>query len=341
MNLLVTGGAGYIGSIMVKMLLDEGYFVIVADNLSRGHRDAVDSRAKFVKTDIRETEKLVELMRENSVEVVLHFAGVILMGESMSKPDFYFENNFCGSLGLLKAMVKAGVGKLVFSSSAGVYGAIDKVPILESAPKKPTNPYGESKLMVERALRWFWETKGIASISLRYYNPAGASLDNKLGERHKPESHIIPLALKTAKVEGGGKLEEHHTSHITHHTLPFTLYGDDYDTPDGTCIRDYIHVLDLCRAHLLALESLCKQARCDVYNVGTGKGYSNSQVIDTVKKVTGVDFKVKIAPRRAGDAAELVADATKIKRELGWQPERSNLEEIIKSAWRWEKSLLG
>lgn len=333
MKLLVTGGAGYIGSIMTRMLLDGGYGVVVVDNLSRGHRNAVDSRAKFYKLSLGNTEKLKKLIKTESIEAVMHFAGVILMEESVRRPEFYFENNVLGSRSLFTAIVESGVDKIIFSSSAGVYGDTDKIPISESAPKKPTNPYGESKLMVERMLAELWEKKKLASISLRYYNPAGASLDNKLGERHKPESHIIPLALQVA-------IGSHPLHNIKEDDTEsyFTLYGNDYPTPDGTCIRDYIHVVDLCKAHLLALESLYRKQRCDVYNVGTGKGWSNSQVIDTVKKVTGVDFPVKVAPRRPGDAAELVADPSKIKRELGWKPERLSLKEIINSAWEWEKN---
>lgn len=317
MKLLVTGGAGYIGSIMTRMLLDEGHSVVVVDNLSRGDREVVDKRAKFYELDLgKDRGKIGEIMGKEGIGAVLHFAGVILVEESTRKPEFYFQNNVCGALGLFSAMLEVGVDKLIFSSSAGVYGETDKIPIPEDAPKNPTNPYGESKLIVERMLKWIWEANELASISLRYYNPAGVSLDNELGENHKPESHIIPLSLRAVK-EG----------------KPFTLYGDDYSTPDGTCIRDYIHVVDLCRAHLAALKSLVEKPRFDYYNVGTGKGWSNREVVEIIKKVTGAEFPVKIAPPRPGDAAELVADPTKIKRELGWKPEHSELVEIVRSAW--------
>lgn len=319
MNVLVTGGAGYIGSIMTRMLLDEGFSVCVIDDLSRGNKDSLDKRAQFYKIDILNTGELKDILIKEKIEAVIHFAGVILVEESMRQPELYFKVNVGGSLSLFEAMAEVGLQKIIFSSSAGTYGEVEKTPIQEEDAKNPSNPYGESKLMVERILYWFCHGKGFSAVSLRYYNPAGATLDGTLGERHFPETHIIPLALKAAK-----------------NNRTFNLYGDDYDTLDGTCIRDYIHIVDLCRAHLAALGAL-KSPGFKAYNVGTGKGWSNKQVVEIVRKVTGLEFPVKIEARRPGDPQELVADPSRIKRELGWEPEHSDLEEIIESAWQWEK----
>lgn len=315
--MLVTGGAGYIGSIMTNILLDNNHDVVVVDRVKNSSVE-VNNKAKFHQLDILNTAELVELLASEQPTAVIHFAGLISMEESTRKPELYFKVNTTGSLSLLTAMLNTGTNNLIFSSSAGVYGDTDTVPITELAAKRPTNPYGESKLMVEAMLAWFWRTKHLASLALRYYNPAGASLDGSLGENHKPETHIIPLALKAAK-EG----------------TEFKLYGSDYDTADGSCVRDYIHVVDLCQAHLMALDSLISQARHDTYNIGTGKGWSNKEVIDTVKKVTRKELSVKIEARRPGDAAELIADPTKIKQALGWKPTHSDLEEIIRSAWEY------
>ena len=321
MKILVTGGAGYIGSIMTKQLLDKGFKVVVVDNFSNGHHQAVNKRADFEKIDLADKKAVQKVFEKHQFEAVIHFAGVISMGESMENPAKYFYTNVFNALNVFEEMVKHKVLKLIFSSTAGVYGSPQEIPISEEHPKNPTNPYGESKLMVERILFWYDNIYGLRSISLRYFNAAGASLDGKLGEAHQPETHIIPLALRAALLN-----------------QRFELYGDDYPTADGTCIRDYVHVEDLCQAHLLALQALLTGHKTDYYNVGTGKGYSNKEVIRMVEKVTGKKLKVKVSKRRLGDAAELVADPTKIKKELGWQPQYPDLETIVKTAWRWQKT---
>lgn len=322
MKILVTGGAGYIGSIMTRQLLDKGFEVVVVDNLSGGHRQAVDKRADFEKLDLADKKAVQGVFGKHQFEAVIHFAGVISMAESMKKPAKYFRTNTFNALNLFEIMVKTKVFKIIFSSTAGVYGNPVHLPIPENDPKNPTNPYGESKWMVEKILSWYDKIFNLRSISLRYFNAAGAGLKGKLGENHQPETHIIPLAVKTAL----GKRKV------------FKLFGTDYPTLDGTCIRDYVQVEDLCSAHLLALEALLKGAKTTAYNVGTGKGYSNKEVVEAVKKVTGVDFPVKECPRRPGDAAKLVADPSRIKKELGWQPQHSDLETIVKTAWQWYKS---
>lgn len=322
MKILVTGGAGYIGSIMTRQLLGKGFKVVVVDNLSEGHRQAVDKRADFELVDLADQKAVEKVFKRHKFDAVTHFAGVISMGESMENPGKYFRINVFNALNLFESMVKYKVLKLIFSSSAGVYGNPVRLPIPEEDPKKPTNPYGESKLMVEKILSWYDKIFALRSISLRYFNAAGAALDGKLGEDHRPETHIIPLAIKTAL--GERKI--------------FKLFGDDYETFDGTCIRDYVQVEDLCFAHLLALNALFKGAEATAYNVGIGKGYSNKQVIAMVKKISGVDFPVEICPRRPGDATELVADSTKIRKELGWKPRHSDLKTIVKTAWRWHKT---
>lgn len=319
MKILVTGGAGYIGSLMVRQLLEVGYEVVVVDNLSTGRREAVDKRAELVIADLSHRKAIYKLFSDYKFDAVMHFAAVISMGESMENPAKYFYGNVFNSLNLLEEMVKHKVSKLIFSSTAGVYGNPIKIPISENHPKKPTNPYGESKLMVERILRWYDKIYELKSINLRYFNAAGASFDQSLEEHHRPETHLIPLALKSV-------LDENH---------PFELYGDDYSTKDGTCIRDYIHVEDLCSAHLLALKALFDSHKTDYYNVGTGRGYSNREVIKMVEKVTGKKLKVKVGKRRQGDAVELVADSRKIKEEFGWQPKHSDLETIVGSAWKY------
>ena len=322
MKILVTGGAGYIGSIMTRQLLDKSFDVVVLDNLSGGYKQAIDKRANFETVDLADEKAIAEVFKKHKFDAVIHFAGVISMGESMENPAKYFSINTFNALNLFKAMIKHKVLKLIFSSTAGVYGNPVRLPISEDDPKNPTNPYGESKLMVERILSWYDKIFNLRSISLRYFNAAGASLDGELGEDHQPETHIIPLAIKTA-------LEQ---------KKAFKLFGDDYKTNDGTCVRDYIHVEDLCNAHLLALKALFKDSKTKNYNVGTGKGCSNREVVEMVKKISKVDFPVEICSRRPGDAAELVADATKIKKELGWRPQHSDLETIVKTAWEWHKN---
>lgn len=321
MKVLVTGGAGYIGSFMVKRLLNEGYEVITIDNLGRGHRKAVDARAKFLVGDLHDEQFLEHVFCDLQFDAVMHFAGYISMEESVEKPGIYFANNVFSALNILNKMREFNVNNFIFSSTAGVYGDPVKIPIPEDHPTSPLNPYGESKLMVERVLSWYRMVYGISFMSLRYFNAAGASLDGSMGEDHQPETHIIPNAISATLNEG-----------------EFILYGDDYETADGTCVRDYIHVIDLVDAHILALKALKKKGGAFFYNVGTGRGYSNREVIEMVKWVSEKDFKVKVKDRRPGDAGVLIADPTKIKNELGFSPKYSDLETIVETAWKWHKS---
>lgn len=322
MKILVTGGAGYIGSFMTKRLLERGDKVVVIDNLERGHREAIDSRASFAELDMRSLSSLEDLFHKESFDAVLHFAGYISVEESSKYPQKYYENNVVGAQNLFRAAINiASVGKFIFSSSAAVYGNPIKIPIPEGHPKNPTNPYGETKLAIEEILQSLSsEYKSIKFAALRYFNACGAKLDGSMGEDHNPETHIIPLAIQAA-IKG----EE------------FNLYGTDYDTFDGTCIRDYIHILDLVEAHVLALEGMEKEKGGFYYNVGTGNGFSNRQVADMVKKISGVNFKIVEKARRSGDADQLIADPKKIREELGFEPKYSDLETIISSAWKWHK----
>ena len=321
MKILVTGGAGYIGSFMIKRLLERGDEIIVLDNLSRGHKEAIDSKAKLVEVDILDEGFIDSFFKENKFDSILHFAGYISMAESMENPSIYFKNNVFGALRLIENAVKNKVGSFIFSSTAGVYGNPIKIPIPEDHATNPTNPYGESKLMVEKILSWYNKIYRLNFASLRYFNAAGASLDGQLGEKHNPETHIIPLAIKAA-LEGS----------------EFSLYGNDYNTQDGTCIRDYIHVIDLVESHILVLQKLQKDNGGFFYNVGTGKGYSNREVLKMVKKVSGVDFKIKIFAKRPGDAEVLIADPARIKQELNFNPKYSDLETIVKTAWEWHNN---
>lgn len=325
MKILVTGGAGYIGSFMTKRLLDLGHEVVVFDSLERGYMAAVDERAEFVQGNVKNDKNLENLFSKNSVDAVMHFAGYISVEESTKDPEMYFWNNTIGTENILKAMINiGGIGNFIFSSTAAVYGNPVKIPIPEDHPTAPTSPYGESKLKVEEMLKSYQEETGLSFVSLRYFNAAGAALDGSMGEAHDPETHIIPLAIKAV-------LE----------SSEFSLYGTDYNTPDGTCIRDYIHVIDLVEAHVLALNRLEREgvlpdgSQGFFYNVGVGRGYSNKEVLDMVKKVSGKELKVKNENRRSGDAEVLVADATKIQSELGFNPRYSDLETIVKSAWEW------
>lgn len=318
MRILVTGGAGYIGSHMVKVLLEKGHDVVVVDSLEKGFRDAVDAKAKFYEGNLLEKKFAQQLFEENHFDGVIHFAAYIAVGESMEQPSKYFENNVTGALHVLEAMIANNVNNFIFSSTAAVYGTPVRIPIDEEHQKVPESPYGESKLMVEKILQWFHQVKGLNFVALRYFNASGASLDASTGERHTPETHIIPNVIKST-------LENN----------PFRLFGDDYDTPDGTCIRDYIHVLDLCEAHILALEKLWKDGGSYFYNVGTGNGYSNREIVEMVEKVSGKELEVQIAERRAGDPNQLIADASKIKQELGFMPKYSDLENIVKTAFNW------
>jgi UDP-glucose 4-epimerase len=320
MKILITGGAGYIGSHMVKVLLDKGHEVVVADSLERGFQEAIDSRATFKQGNLLDKVFVQSLFAENKYDGVIHFAAYIAVGESMQHPEMYFENNFTAALHVLEAMQKNNVNNFVFSSTAAVYGTPTQLPINEEHPKKPENPYGESKLMVEKLLGWLHQVNQLNFIILRYFNASGASLDASTGERHAPETHIIPNVIFSAL-----------------QNKPFRLFGDTYDTPDGSCIRDYIHVLDLCQAHVLALEKLWKDGGNNFYNVGTGHGYSNKEVVAMVEQVSGAKIALEIAEKREGDPNQLIADPKKINTELGFQPQYSDLETIIKTAWEWHK----
>ena len=323
MNILVTGGAGYIGSFMGKRLLDEGHNVTVADSLERGFEEAIDKRAKFRKGNLVDKAFLKDVFSSDSFDAIIHFAAYISMGESMQNPYIYFANNIYMALQLFEAAKDANVKKVIFSSTAGVYGNPVKIPISEDHPKNPENPYGESKLTVEKILSWYQKIHNLSYVALRYFNACGASLEGDLGERHIPETHIIPCAVNAALKN-----------------IPFTLFGDDYNTPDKTCVRDYIHVLDLVEAHVLALKKLQNDQGGFKFNVGTGKGYSNKEVLEMVKKVSNIDLQIKIVPRRPGDADTLVADVTKINSELKFTPKHSDLETIVKTAFNWHKEHL-
>lgn len=319
-KILITGGAGYIGSHTVGEILKQNHSVVVFDNLAYGHKEAI--KCPLIVGDLLNKKEINEVFEKEKIDGVIHFAAYALAGESMIQPAKYFENNLQGGLNLLEAMKNHQVNKIVFSSTCAVYGFPDKLPAVEEESKKPVSVYGESKLMFETILRWYDKLFGIKNICLRYFNACGASLDGLIGEDHKPETHIIPVAAQV--VLGQRKA--------------FPLFGTDYKTPDGTCIRDYIHVLDLASAHLKALEYLEKNNKSDYFNVGTGKGYSNKEILQMVKNVTGVDFKIEVGPRREGDPDAIYADNHKIKKELNWEPKYSDLETIIKSAWQWHKS---
>ena len=318
MRVMVTGGAGYIGSVVTEVLLGDGHDVLVLDNLSKGHRDAVVSGASFVRADLLDRELVTASLRDFKCDAVVHMAAASLVGESVTDPAHYYRQNVVAGLTLLESIREAGVARLVFSSTAAVYGEPRKQPIEEVDPTAPTNPYGETKLAFERALHWYAGAYGLDSVSLRYFNAAGATEIN--GERHDPETHLIPLVLQAAAGRG----------------REVTLFGTDYPTPDGTCIRDYIHVDDLARAHALALADLDRRHGCRAYNLGCGgAGYSVREVIDTAAHVTGRSIPVRVAARRPGDPAVLVASADRIQRELGWTPRQQRLDAIIGTAWSW------
>jgi UDP-glucose 4-epimerase len=319
MRVLVTGGAGYIGSVVTEELINDDHQVVVYDSLYKGHSNAVVEGADFVKADLRDSETLKRTLREKNIEAVIHMAADSLVGESYMKPAKYYENNVVAGLALLDALHESEVQKIVFSSTAAVYGEPEKQPIEETDPTNPTNPYGESKLAFERAMSWYDKAYGLRFASLRYFNAAGAT--EKCGEVHDPETHLIPIILQVAS---GTR------THVE-------IFGDDYPTPDGTCIRDYIHVVDLARAHILALNVLGESSRN--YNLGCGgNGYSVREVIETAWRVTGRDIPTKIGPRRPGDPAILIASSDKIKRELAWEPKYQDLSLIIDSAWKWMRS---
>lgn len=322
-KILVTGGAGYIGSFTVAVLKKFGFEPIVFDSLETGHRKAIPETKIYVGNLLKDMRLLERVFKEEKPEAVIHFAAYIEVGESMKNPQKYFLNNVGGSLNLLRVMIKNKVLKIVFSSTAAVYGEPEKIPIDEDDPKFPTNPYGESKLMVEKILNWYGKAYGLSSVSLRYFNAAGAALDGSIGQDYPKPIHLITRACEAAL----GKRSD------------FKIYGNDYETPDGTCIRDYIHVLDLAEAHIRALEFLYKGNKgFDVYNVGAGRGYSVLEVVEMVKKVSGVSFSSPIGPRREGDPARLIASPEKAIKELGFKPKYSDLETIIKTAWLWHKT---
>ncbi len=316
MKVFVTGGAGYIGSICVEELLNAGHAVVVLDNLSEGHRAAVDTRAEFHETDLADRDDLVRLLKLVRPDAVMHFAANALVPESMTNPTKYFRNNVAFGLNLVEASVLAGVKRFVFSSTCAIFGVPDKVPITEDAPKAPINPYGESKLMFERILDWYDRLHGLTYVCLRYFNAAGCTA--KFGEHHRQETHLIPNILKVPLGQ---------RPHVE-------VFGTDYPTPDGTCIRDYIHIVDLAQAHMLALEV----DKSDVFNLGSGGGYSVLQVIEAARRVTGHPIPIVARPRRPGDPPKLVGDSTKIKKVLGWNPRYDSIEAILESAWQWHKT---
>ncbi|MDI6602223.1 MAG: UDP-glucose 4-epimerase GalE [Thermoanaerobacteraceae bacterium] len=316
--ILVTGGAGYIGSHTVRRLIKKGYDVVVYDNLTKGHEWAVKD-SKLVVGDISDHDRVCNVIKKYGVDSVIHFAAYSLVGESMEDPQMYYINNVGGTMSLLKAMMDCGVKKIVFSSTAAVYGEPEEVPIKEESRLNPTNVYGRTKLIIENILKDYDMAYGLKYVSLRYFNAAGADDAGDIGEDHYPETHLIPLVLKTAKGE----------------RKDIKIYGTDYSTPDGTCIRDYIHVNDLADAHILALEYL-RENRSNVFNLGNGSGFSVKEVIDTAEKVTSRNIKRIETERRPGDPVVLIADSEKIKKVLGWKPQYTELDKIIETAWRWE-----
>jgi len=320
-KVLVAGGAGYIGSVTTHELLGQGYEVTVLDNLSYGHKQVIPKKAKFIKADLLDRDSLAKILQDDRIEAVIHFAGFIAVGESVKDPLKYIHNNIVGGYNLLDAMKSAKVNKIIFSSSAAVYGDPENIPIREDDRLHPTSPYGETKLIFEKFLQWCDAAHGIKNISLRYFNAAGADTENDLGEDHDPETHLIPLVLKVAL----GQRDK------------IDVFGDDYKTKDGTCVRDYVHIKDLAAAHVMALRSLEKGAGSNYYNLGSSNGYTVKEVIDVCQKITGKQIRSVIVPRRAGDPPKLVASSEKIKKELGFNFRHSDLENIIKTAWKWHK----
>jgi len=322
MSILVCGGAGYIGSHTVHELVNQGKDVIIVDNLQTGHMKAVNPKAKFYKGDIRDAEFLDKVFSENKVEAIIHFAANSLVGESMEKPLLYFNNNVYGMQVLLESMVKHDIKNIVFSSTAAVYGEPKKIPILEDDETNPTNTYGETKLTMEKMMKWVNKAYGITFVSLRYFNACGALLDGSIGEDHFPESHLIPLILQVPLKKRDA----------------ITVFGEDYETPDGTCIRDYIHVLDLADAHIKAVDYLQKGNESNIFNLGNGVGFSVKEIIDSAKQATNEDIKVVIGERRAGDPAKLIASNEKARKILGWEPKYTDVKDVIGTAWGWHKN---
>jgi UDP-glucose 4-epimerase len=316
MNILVTGGAGYVGSVCAAELVSQGHSIVAYDNLTAGHRQAVAERVQFVSGDIADKEKLKRVCKKHQIQAVMHFAASALVEESVRNPHLFYRNNVSGTISLLGVLAELKIQKLIFSSSAAVYGEPKSVPIREDHPVCPVNPYGETKLVIERALAWYNAAYGINCAALRYFNAAGAT--QNLGEDHRPETHLLPRLLAAASRHNGS----------------FEIYGDDYPTPDGTCVRDFVHVLDIAQAHILALHSLSKSG-LRIYNVGHGKGYSIRAVVKAVEEISGRKLEVRVGRRRPGDPAVLVASARKLARERKWKPRHSDLKDIIRSAWAW------
>ena len=321
MTILVLGGAGYIGSHTFYELIENGEDVAIIDNLQTGHIKAVHPKARFYKGDIRNREFLDSVFAKEKIDAVIHFAAYSLVGESMEKPLKYYENNLCGTKILLDSMVANGINKIVFSSTAATYGEPESLPILETDKTEPTNPYGETKLAMEKMFKWVGRAHNINFVSLRYFNACGAHVSGEIGEDHAVETHLIPLILQ---------VPNNKREHIY-------IFGDDYNTKDGTCIRDYIHVTDLAQAHILAVKYLRNGGNSDIFNLGNGIGFSVKEVIETARKVTGHPIPAQISPRRAGDPAKLIASSNKARKILGWKPEHAELEEIIATAWNWHK----
>ncbi|MCI8505024.1 MAG: UDP-glucose 4-epimerase GalE [Lachnospiraceae bacterium] len=323
MKILVLGGAGYIGSHTVYELVDAGDEVVIIDNLETGHIEAVHPKAKFYQGDLRDRGFVDSVLdSETDIDAVIHFAANSLVGESMTNPLKYYDNNLCGTKVLLESMVSHGLNKIVFSSTAATYGEPEKIPIEETDRTEPTNTYGETKLSMEKMFKWTGLAHGLRFVSLRYFNACGAHVSGEIGEAHNPESHLIPLILQVPL----GKREA------------ISIFGDDYDTGDGTCVRDYIHVTDLAQAHILAVKYLMEGGESDIFNLGNGIGFTVKEVIETARKVTEDPIKAIVSPRRAGDPARLIASSEKAKRILGWKPEHADLEEIIATAWKWHKN---
>lgn len=322
MQVLVTGGAGYIGSHAVKVLLSKGYEVVVVDNLSTGHKESVDKRAKLYIGDIADEKFMHRVLTKNNIKGVIHFAAYSLVGESMSNPYKYYENNVSKTNHLLKALIDHNVLNIVFSSTAATYGEPEKTPIVETDVQLPTNVYGQTKLVMEQMISWFGKIFGLKYVALRYFNVAGAIPTGEIGEAHNPETHLIPIILQAAN----GKRDK------------ICVYGNDFPTKDGTCIRDYIHILDLCDAHILALEYLLKGNESDCFNLGSGKGFSVLEMIEAARRVTNKPINVEITGRRAGDPAVLIASSSKAREVLGWNPTREDVEIMIRDAWCWEQN---
>ena len=322
MSILLAGGAGYIGSHTVYELIDAGEEVVIADNLETGHIEAVHPKAKFYKGDIRDRAFVDSVFDNEKIDAVIHFAANSLVGESMVNPLKYYDNNLCGTKVLLESMVAHNIDKIVFSSTAATYGEPERIPIMEGDRTEPTNTYGETKLSMEKMFKWTGKAHGLRYVSLRYFNACGAHVSGQIGEAHKPETHLIPLILQVPL-----KQREH-----------ISIFGDDYDTKDGTCIRDYIHVTDLAQAHILAVKYLMAGNESNIFNLGNGVGFTVKEVIETARKVTGDPIKAEVEPRRAGDPAQLIASSEKARTILGWKPEHADLEEIIATAWKWHST---